>query len=209
MPSFDDATSRPVHGLRPLRPDDAPAVLAAYRSAADMARQGTVTTLEQARAQVSWLLAEDRRATAIVDRDDTLVGLVAISIDHEDLLGWFFYWLHAAHRGQGLAGQAASAVADRALAPSADGGWGLERLELGHRLDNPASGAVARAAGFVHEGTERQKFRIGGERVDVLTYGRLRSDPCPTGPGLPWQQPPGAGGRGSGADYPGGHDRRS
>lgn len=195
MPSSDHATCCHDHGLRPLRPDDASAMLAAYGAAADMARQGAVATLEQAHAQVSWLLAEDRQATAIVDPDDTMVGLVAISIDREDLLGWFFYWLHAAHRGQGLAGRAAAAVADHALTPSADGGWGLERLELGHRMNNPASGAVARAAGFVQEGTERQKFRIDGERVDVLTYGRLRSDPSPTVSGLAWREPPGAGGR--------------
>jgi RimJ/RimL family protein N-acetyltransferase len=65
-------------------------------------------------------------------------------------------------------------------------GWGLERLELGHRVDNPASGAVARAAGFLHEGTEREKFLIGGERVDVLSYGRLATDPAPPTPLLGW-----------------------
>lgn len=173
--------------LRPLRPGDAPALLDAYRSADDMARQGTVTTPAQARQQVAWLLEADRRATAIVDGNDTLIGLVALTIDREDRIGWFFYWLHAAHRGQGLAVQAAAAVAERALAPSAEGGWRLERLELGHRVDNPASGAVARAAGFVHEGTERGKFLIDGRRVDVLTYGRLLTDPAPATAGLPWQ----------------------
>ena len=81
----------------------------------------------------------------------------------------------------------AAAVAARALSPSAVGGWGLERLELGHRANNPASGAVARAAGFVHEGTERGKFLIDGERLDVLTYGRLVTDPAPDAAGLPWQ----------------------
>ena len=68
--------------------------------------------------------------------------------------------------------------------PRADGG--LERLELGDRVNNPASGAVARAAGFVQEGTERGKFLLEGTRVDVLAYGRLRSDPSPTLTGLPW-----------------------
>lgn len=189
------------HGLRPVRESDAEALLAAYRSAPDMARQGTVTTLEQARAQVGWLLAEDRRAIAIVDigagpgadgtegadgADGPLVGLVALSIDPENRNGWFFYWLHAAHRGRGLAVRSAVSVADRALTPQAEGGWGLERLELGHRANNPASGAVARGAGFVQEGLERGKFLLGGQRVDVLTYGRLRSDPVPHLAGLPW-----------------------
>lgn len=175
------------HRLRPVRTGDAPAVLAAFDSAADMARQGAASTLTQAEELVAWLLAAERRATAITDAEDRLVGLVALSIDPENRLGWFFYWLHAAHRGQGLAARAAATVAERALTPSAVGGWGLERLELGHRANNPASGAVARAAGFVHEGTERGKFLLDGERVDVLTYGRLVTDPAPRITGLPWQ----------------------
>lgn len=36
-----------------------------------------------------------------------------------------------------------------------------------------------RAAGFVREGTERAKFLVHGERIDVDTYGRLRSDRFP------------------------------
>lgn len=187
MTSSNIAPPHVGHQLRPVRAADAPAVLAAHRSSPDMARQGTVTTLEQAEEQVAWLLAADRSATAIIDGSDTLVGLVALTLDRENLVGWFFYWLHAAHRGRGLAARAAAAVAERALAPSAVGGWGLERLELGHRANNPSSGAVARAAGFVHEGTERGKFLIDGERVDVLTYGRLVTDPAPATAGLPWR----------------------
>lgn len=181
----------PGYGLRPVHDQDAPAVLSAYLSAPDLARQGTVTTLEEAREQVGWLLDVSRRSTAIVDETDQLVGLVAVSVDEENLLGWFFYWLHSAHRGRRLASRAAPAVAAHALTPVADGGWGLERLELGHRVNNPASEAVALAAGFVHEGTERGKFLVGGERIDVLTYGRLRTDPAPAGPHLAWRHLPG------------------
>ena len=97
------------------------------------------------------------------------------------------YWLRAEHRGRGLASRAAATVADQALTPTAGGGWGLERLELGHRVNNPASAAVARAAGFVDEGVERGKFLIDGERLDVRICGRLRSDPWPALPGLPWR----------------------
>lgn len=175
------------YGLRPVHAADAPAVLDAFLSAPDMARQGGVRTLEQAQEQVAWLLAPQRRATAIVDAEDRLVGLVAITVDEENRSGWFFYWLHAAHRGRGLASRAAASVADRALTPSAEGGWGLERLELGHRVNNPASAAVARAAGFVDEGLERGKFLIDGERLDVRTCARLRSDPPPPAAGLPWR----------------------
>lgn len=173
--------------LRPVRADarDTQAVLAAFGSAPDMARQGDVTDLRTAREQLTWLTAEDRIATAVTTEEDLLVGLVGISVDRTNRTGWFFYWLHAEHRCRGLMTCAARSVADRALAPEPEG-WGLERLELGHRVNNPASGAVARAAGFVHEGTEREKFLIDGHRIDALGYGRLASDPSPDGPRLPW-----------------------
>lgn len=205
--------STPSHRLRPVHRDDAPAVLAAFASSPDMARQGDITSLPQAQEMIAWLDAPSRRGVAIVRgaapgtngaergtkriEDEKagedpigreLVGLVGVSIEEPHRLGWFFYWLHAGSRGQGLTSQAAAAVANRALRPVADGGWGLERLELGHRVNNPASGAVARAAGFVLEGTERQKFLLDGERHDVLTYGRLRSDPAPTTAELPWSR---------------------
>ena len=173
--------------LRPLRSSDAPAVWDAFSSHPDMARQGEVTTLAEAETHVAWLLEDNRRAVAICDGHDHLVGLVAISIDAANRNGWFFYWLHAAWRGRGLASRAAATVANHALTPTREGGWGLERLELGHRVNNPASGAVARAAGFILEGTERGKFLIDGERIDVLTYGRLVSDPFPNTEPLPWQ----------------------
>lgn len=181
----DSPAPRPCT-LRSVRPDDAEAVLAAFTANPDMARQGEVSTSEQARTYVDWLLGEQRRAVAVASTDGTMVGLVAISVDEDNRVGWFFYWMHEAARGKGLAARAAATVAHRALSPSDQGGWGLDRLELGHRANNPASGAVARAAGFVHEGTERQKFLIDGERHDVLTYGRLRTDPPPATPHLPW-----------------------
>ena len=116
-----------------------------------------------------------------------MIGLIGVTVDEENRSGWFFYWLRAEHRRRGLASRAAATVADQALTPTAGGGWGLERLELGHRVNNPASAAVARAAGFVDEGVERGKFLIDGERLDVRICGRLRSDPWPALPGLPWR----------------------
>lgn len=46
-------------------------------------------------------------------------------------------------------------------------------------MNNPAFGAAARRAGFVEEGTEREKFLVAGRRIDVDIYGRLWSDPKP------------------------------
>lgn len=167
--------------LRRLRADDAPAVLAAFVSAPDMARQGDVTTADEAERYVAHLLEPGApRHVFAVAPADRLVGAVGLAVDEENLIGWLWYWMHADYRGRGWVAAAAATVADWAL-----GEDGLERLELGHRVNNPASGRVAAAAGFVQEGRERSKFLIAGERVDVLTYGRLRTDPVPGGPRLP------------------------
>lgn len=162
-------------GLRPLRATDVEAVLDAFASDPSMARQGTVTNDAEAAAYVAALLdpTGDRRAFAITD-DDRLVGLVGITFDRTNRVGWIWYWMNASHRGRGWASAAATAAANWAL-----GSGGCERLELGHRADNPLSGNVAGAAGFIREGRERGKFLIDGVRIDVLTYGRLGSDPWP------------------------------
>ena len=155
-------------------------MLAAFQSTDDMARQGHVTTLSEAESYVSRLVdpAGVHRAFAITDAD-LLVGLVVVSLDRDNLVGWFWYWMSRSHRNRGWTGRAAATIADWALR---DGG--VHRLELGHRADNPASAGVALAAGFVREGVEREKFLIDGERVDVVTYGRLPSDPWPSAPAV-------------------------
>jgi ribosomal-protein-alanine N-acetyltransferase len=82
-------------------------------------------------------------------------------------------------RGEGLATRALAALAKRAYRE-----LGLFRLELGHRVNNPASCAVARGAGFAVEGVERAKLRYGDRRFDVETHARLATDPSPAAPPL-------------------------
>lgn len=159
-------------GLRRLRVEDAPHVLDAFvAGGAEMLRQGDVRTLATATAYCERLLGQ---LAFVADLPDLPVAaLVAISVDEANRNGWMFYWSHPQARGQGVTKAAARAVANWALSPD---GADLHRLELGHRANNPASRGVALAAGFVHEGTEREKFLVDGERIDVLTYGRLRTD---------------------------------
>lgn len=167
-----------TYALRPVVPEDSAAVLDAFTSAPDMDRQGPVVDEASAGEYVSWLLEETRRSVAVT-HGDVMVGLVAATVDAANRSGWVFYWMHGQHRGRGATARAVATVADHLL------GSGLERLELGHRLNNPASGAVAVAAGFVQEGRERGKFLVDGERVDVLTYGRLVDDSWPQVEPLP------------------------
>ncbi|MGJ9551743.1 GNAT family N-acetyltransferase [Actinotignum sp. GS-2025b] len=163
--------------LRPVREGDAAAIAAAFASHPDMIRQGNITDLAAARRYIARILeAPDSQLAWVIARDDSdeLIGMVRIDADWDEKNGWFSYWLHHDYWGRGVMSRAAAAVADWALRER-----GLERLELGHRVNNPASGGVARAAGFLKEGTERGKFLINGQRIDVDLYGRLANDPLP------------------------------
>ncbi|MEJ1155890.1 GNAT family protein [Microbacterium marmarense] len=170
--------------LRRLRTSDAPAVCEAFASNADMARQGDVSTITEAEAYVNRLIEPEspHEAWAIVD-GDKLVGLVGVTVDEANRSGWFWYWMADAARGRGWSARAAATVAEWALTTRR-----LERLELGHRVNNPASAAIAMHAGFVKEGTERAKFLVEGQRIGVHTYGRLRSDRSPSFDGLPMRE---------------------
>lgn len=99
------------------------------------------------------------------------VGLSAVDRRHGT--AWTYYWLTSAARGRGYAVRALATVADAAFED------GLFRLELGHRVNNPASCKVATGSGFIPEGVERQKLLYGAERFDVDTHARLRTDSCP------------------------------
>ena len=173
--------------MRRLRIDDAPAVLGGFQAdRAQMSLQGEVTDLDSARTYIRFLTdsAEGNHGFAL-DIDRRCMGVVGINGAVQHRLGWFFYWVHPDVRGRGLCSAAAATVANWALSIPSGAGGGFERLEVGHRVNNPASGAVALAAGFIHEGTERRKFLLDGERIDVRTYGRLSTDPPPRATPLP------------------------
>ena len=106
--------------LRRLRTSDVTAVLDAFLSASDMARQGDVTTLAEAERYVGKLCAASspHRPWAVCD-SDSLVGLVCVTVDDENRSGWFWYWMTARARGRGWTSRAAATVAD----------WGLFRFQ--------------------------------------------------------------------------------
>lgn len=70
-----------VPGAAPLRRprvSDGPAVLDAFRSDTQMARQGTVRTVEEAHTYVKRLLDDPQahQVWAVTDDDDRLIGLI-------------------------------------------------------------------------------------------------------------------------------------
>lgn len=178
-----DPTARPPILLRPWSPADAADLVAIYGSADDLVHQfpHPILTVGDARRVIDdGLVCDERSRNLAVVVDGHAVGNVAVShLEPIHATGWVSYLSSAAVRGRGLVSRSVTALAGWALAP-APAGLGVFRLELGHRVDNPASAAVAQAAGFLVEGLERQKLRYGDHRHDVRTWARLATDPFPT-----------------------------
>ncbi len=166
--------------LRNWRATDAEGLLTAVAESPDLATQlpvGDLTSVASCREFIVAHLVPNgslARSFAIV-RDGMAVGNLGISnIDRAHDTAWVHYWLATSSRGAGLASRGLAAGAAWAFDE-----LGLFRLELGHRVNNPASCRVATAAGFIPEGIERSKLRYGDERFDVETHARLRTDPIP------------------------------
>lgn len=100
--------------------------------------------------------------------------VMASQIERTHSTAWISYWLRPEARGRGIASAALRQCVD-----VLHDECGIYRLELGHRVDNPASGHVAAAAGFLLEGTERQRLAYGAQRYDVHRWARLAGDPRP------------------------------
>ncbi|WP_229905024.1 GNAT family N-acetyltransferase [Lentzea cavernae] len=162
--------------LRPWNLDDAPVVLAAAGEDM-MARQFTtpVGSLAEAQDWIALLAArrdEDTAYSFAVLHEGVPVGNVAVSsVERRHLTGWISYWVREEARGKGLATKACQAVSEFAFDE-----LGLFRLELAHRLDNPASCRVALGAGFLVEGVERARLLHDGVRYDTETHARLATD---------------------------------
>lgn len=162
--------------LRPWLSSDASIVLAAAAEP-EMDRQFP-TPVDSLAAAQEWIdmLAERRDedtayAFAVLD-GGVPVGNVAVSnVERRHLTGWVSYWMREEARGKGLATKACRTVSEFAFAE-----LGLFRLELAHRLDNPASCRVAVGAGFRREGVERARLLYDGVRYDTETHARLATD---------------------------------
>lgn len=163
---------------------DAPTLCAAYQEDADLHVQfgsADLSTLDRARHHISKQLPSNEASrNCAISVDGIAVGNVGLSaIDRRHGTAWAFYWLTSAARGNGYASRALATVADGAFED------GLFRLELGHRVNNPASCTVATRAGFIIEGIERQKLQYGSDRFNVETHARLQTDPRPEMESIP------------------------
>lgn len=171
--------------LRPWRTDDAGFMLEAGRDPAIERYNGpTPDSLADAVAVIdrigrSWRSFElhgdpGGAAFAIVDgASGEPVGMCGIDHWSDTGVAQFGYWLAAGARGRGLATRAVRLMTS----------WlfqvGATRVFVTIRTDNAASAAVARRAGFGHEGARRSPAIEGAEPGDVDVYAVL-PDEWPT-----------------------------
>ena len=169
-----------IETLRPTTIDDAPALMAARHGDPELDKQfggsGPVTRSEHAAFIVAEMCVDPTSQVSLaIDVDGRALGNVGVgAIEMRHNTGWMHYWVAAEARGSGLAARACASLARHAFDH-----LGVHRLELGHRVNNPASCRVAHRAGFAAEGLERHKLRYGAERFDVETHARLATDPDP------------------------------
>jgi RimJ/RimL family protein N-acetyltransferase len=162
--------------LRPWYPDDAPIILAA--SAEEMMDRQFTSQIDSLAAAEEWIALltsrqiDDSAYSFAVLHEGVPVGNVAVSsVDRRHLTGWVSYWMREEARGKGLATRACRELSEFAFSE-----LGLFRLELAHRVDNPASCRVATGAGFAVEGVERSRLLYDGARFDTETHARLATD---------------------------------
>ncbi|WP_427892563.1 GNAT family N-acetyltransferase [Kribbella sp. GL6] len=107
-------------------------------------------------------------AFAITDAaSGVLLGGCGVDDWSKDDVAQFGYWIGPTARGRGYATRAVVLLAR----------WlfelGAARAFLTVEADNAASAAVARRAGFVHEGTMRAHSVWQGKRIDVMWFAAL------------------------------------
>ena len=169
--------------LRPWRPDDAAAVVAAIDG--DEAIGSWLELIPQpydeadARAYLERVAAGwadgSLAGFAIVDAaTDEVLGSLGIQIEEpEQGTAETGYWVARAARGRGVASRALGLASRWALRE-----LGLERIQLRAAVGNEPSRRVAEKAGFRYEGVLRSvRFNPRlGRRVDWVVYSLIRAD---------------------------------
>ncbi len=140
-----------------------------YTEAAAQTYLGSMPVSQSLGRGVTWCIADLQ--------SDSLLGSIGLmDLDADKASAEIGYWAHPDSRGRGIMTEAVTHLVAHAVAPIAEGGLGLRRLELLAAAGNTASIEVARRAGFTQVGRERQAELLrDGSYDDLITFDLLAS----------------------------------
>lgn len=180
LPSFEPLTTERLK-LRPLHPEDADSI---HRLVNDWEVVRMLSELpfpyprELADKWIASTLAQIERGSgyhlAITGQEagrEMLIGCIGLRLDLTPRVGSLGYWIGRRFWGHGVASEAAARLARWALA-----NLDLDRLEAQVAVDNPASSAVLRRAGFREAGAGMAPFLARGGKHPVLKFEATRDD---------------------------------
>jgi RimJ/RimL family protein N-acetyltransferase len=164
LPTLTDG----VVTLRPRRPEDADAIVAACQDP-EISRWTQVPSPYTRAHAEEWLAQSDPSQARLlaVDADDRLLGSFSVmEIDRGRGYGEIGYWVAAGARGRGVATRAVALLRDWAASK------GLRELEIMAKPANVPSGRVAARAGFRPTGETRSNPRdpSGEAAYDVYVW---------------------------------------
>lgn len=165
--------------LRPVAPEDAPAVQALADDPVVAANVLTVRhpyTLEDAVRWIQTHREEQDRGEVMVRaitlrQSGAIVGAIGLHIDADNARAELGYWLGKDHRGVGYATEAGRAMLDHAFRA-----LDLHRVYANHFPHNPGSGRLLEKLGMQREGRLRQHVRKDQAFEDLVVYGVLREE---------------------------------
>ena len=175
--------------LRPLHPGDAEAL---HRLVNDWAVVRNLSRLPFPYPRTladDWIASTARQIDAGTgfhlaitgqDAGSELVGCIGLRLDITPRVGNLGYWVGRRFWGHGVASEAVARMARWSLA-----NLDIDRIEAHVAVDNPASAAVLRRAGFTETGRGEEAFLARGGKHPVLKFGATRdalfpaTDPAP------------------------------
>jgi len=131
---------------------------------ADHQMEATKTYLEQSRSD--WDKQESFNY-AILTQQGEVAGSCGLMTRQGLGVLEIGYWVHSSHTGRGYASAAAMALAEVGLAQP-----GIDRVQIHHDIENPASGRVAAKAGFHQVGPTEVTKKAPGDSGTHLVWVR-------------------------------------
>lgn len=117
-------------------------------------------------------LGNQESLNLVIQVNDQVAGMISFNrFDTVNRSADIGYWLGATFRGKGVMTQAVAGLCTLGFTD-----YNLQRIELRAAVDNAASNAVARRAGFHLEGSLRQRERLLDGYHDENLYSYLRRD---------------------------------